>query len=256
MLPVKITFVVHTHNTGRGAEGVQRSDGSVFPSRAPSNPAVSIEAKSRTETQTRRVSEKQTDKQERNAGQGTVDSRTRKKSQVVADSRQNGAEVKSRTTAMQTQKVSEKPEKLETSTSQGQGTVDSSSRKTSRVVADSRQNELKKQKDRQEISTSQGPVNCQPRKTSGIVADSGQHGAGPAAEVAEELNPDSCQEKYRSFLNSERSDTIEAVIMDLEEQVNKVKWLKKILRNGISSPDNERPRWTFSEPLAALETPK
>lgn len=246
-------------NQGRGAEGVRRSDGSVFPSLAPSNPAVSIEAKSRTETQTRRVSEKQKDKQERNAGQGAVDSRTNKKSQVVAESRRNGTEVKSRTTAMQTQKVSEKSEKLETSTSQGQGPVDSSSRKTSRAVADSRQNKLQKQKDRQEISTSQGPVNSQPRKTSGVVADSGQHGAvaGPAAEVAEEeLNPDSCQEKYRSILNSKRSDTIEAVIMDLEEHVNKVKWLKKILRNGISSPDNERPQWTFSEPLTALETPK
>lgn len=224
-------------NQGRGAEGVQRSDGSVFPSPAPSGTAVSDETKSRTETQTQTVSDKQKDKQERNASQGAVDSRTRKTCRVVADSQQN--------------KLQKRKDRQERSTSQGP--VDSQPRKTSRVVADSRQNKLQTQ-DRQESSTSQGPVDSQPRKTSGVVADSGQHGAGPAAE--EELNPDSCQEKYRSTLNSKRSDTIEAAIMDLEEYVNKVKWLKKILRYGISPSDDERPQWTCLEPLAALETPK
>lgn len=46
-------------------------------------------------------------------------------------------------------------------------------------------------------------------------------------------------------LNSMRSDSIEAAIFDLEELVNKVKWLKGILEFGISLPNDVRPSWKF-----------
>ncbi|XP_058200561.1 uncharacterized protein LOC131315400 isoform X4 [Rhododendron vialii] len=48
-------------------------------------------------------------------------------------------------------------------------------------------------------------------------------------------------------LNSMRSDTIEAPIMDLEELVNKVKWLKGILESGVPLPNARRPPWKFVE---------
>lgn len=45
--------------------------------------------------------------------------------------------------------------------------------------------------------------------------------------------------KYRALaLNS---DTVEAAIMELEEYINKVKWLKKVLHYGVSSP--QPPQW-------------
>ncbi|KAM7462942.1 hypothetical protein LguiA_031063 [Lonicera macranthoides] len=46
-------------------------------------------------------------------------------------------------------------------------------------------------------------------------------------------------------LNSMRSDSIEAAIFDLEELVNKVKWLKGILEFGIPLPNDVRPQWKF-----------
>lgn len=49
------------------------------------------------------------------------------------------------------------------------------------------------------------------------------------------------------YLNSMRSDTIEAPIMDLEELVNKVKWLKGILESGVPLPNARRPPWKFVE---------
>lgn len=48
-------------------------------------------------------------------------------------------------------------------------------------------------------------------------------------------------------LNSMRSDTIEAPVMDLEELVNKVKWLKGILESGVPLPKTRRPPWKFVE---------
>ncbi|KAM7489370.1 hypothetical protein LguiB_026854 [Lonicera macranthoides] len=48
-----------------------------------------------------------------------------------------------------------------------------------------------------------------------------------------------------------RSDSIEAAIFDLEEPVNKVKWLKSILDFGIPLPNDVRPPWKFVEHLAS-----
>lgn len=47
-------------------------------------------------------------------------------------------------------------------------------------------------------------------------------------------------------LNSTACDSIESAILDLEELVNRVKWLKKILKLGISSTP-QGPTWEFLE---------
>ncbi|KAL6532382.1 hypothetical protein OROGR_014352 [Orobanche gracilis] len=59
-----------------------------------------------------------------------------------------------------------------------------------------------------------------------------------------------------STLNSARFDTLEAAVMDLEEYVNKIKWLKTILGQGVSSSNGYRNGWEFVEPLAASDAPK
>ena len=56
-------------------------------------------------------------------------------------------------------------------------------------------------------------------------------------------------------LNSMHSDTLEAAILDLEELVNKIKWIKGILEPGISLPNTLRPPWRFRENYAP-STPK
>lgn len=98
-------------------------------------------------------------------------------------------------------------------------------------------------------------------KTSLADSDSGQALAEPVAEIAEEdLNSGCFPSKPRNkgvALRSMQSDSLEAVIMDLEEYVNKVKWLKGMLHRGISSSsDSQRSRWEFVDPHAASEIPK
>ncbi|PSS15964.1 DUF724 domain-containing protein [Actinidia chinensis var. chinensis] len=56
-------------------------------------------------------------------------------------------------------------------------------------------------------------------------------------------------------LNSMCSDTIEAPILDLEELVNRVKWLKGILEFGVPLSNAGRPPWKFLEHHAS-STPK
>ncbi|KAI3964664.1 hypothetical protein MKX01_020481, partial [Papaver californicum] len=48
-------------------------------------------------------------------------------------------------------------------------------------------------------------------------------------------------------LNSTFFDTIEASIMDLEELVNKVKWLKGALDYGADFSNAMKPSWKFLE---------
>lgn len=48
-------------------------------------------------------------------------------------------------------------------------------------------------------------------------------------------------------LNSMQTDTLEATFLDLEELVNKVKWLKGILQYGTSLSNARRPEWKFLE---------
>ncbi|XP_050227378.1 uncharacterized protein LOC126677006 isoform X2 [Mercurialis annua] len=49
------------------------------------------------------------------------------------------------------------------------------------------------------------------------------------------------------MLNSMSSNTIEAAIMDLEELVIRVRWMKDILKFGMPLPDSVQPSWEFVE---------
>lgn len=92
------------------------------------------------------------------------------------------------------------------------------------------------------------------RKTGQVPADSGQKRAETALE---EQNLDDCQEKHgmsgRHVLHSKCSDNVgvEAAIFDLEEYVNKIKWLRKLMQYGTSSAGAH---WEFVEQVNTFET--
>lgn len=46
-------------------------------------------------------------------------------------------------------------------------------------------------------------------------------------------------------LNSMSSNTIEAAILDLEELVNRIKWLKGVLNIGVPLSGTKKPSWEF-----------
>ncbi|TKY68083.1 Tudor, plant [Spatholobus suberectus] len=48
-------------------------------------------------------------------------------------------------------------------------------------------------------------------------------------------------------LNSMSSNTIEAAIMDLEELVNRIKWLRGVLNLRVPLSDTKQPSWEFSQ---------
>lgn len=52
-------------------------------------------------------------------------------------------------------------------------------------------------------------------------------------------------------LNCLSSDTIEAPILDMEELVNRIKWMKSMLQLSTPLSTNGRPSWKFVEPLAS-----
>ncbi|XVE81778.1 hypothetical protein DITRI_Ditri15bG0093300 [Diplodiscus trichospermus] len=56
-------------------------------------------------------------------------------------------------------------------------------------------------------------------------------------------------------LNSTSSDTVEAAILDLEELICRVKWLKRMLEFGMPLSDSLRPSWRFIEHRGS-STPK
>ncbi|GAB2217683.1 hypothetical protein Droror1_Dr00000886 [Drosera rotundifolia] len=58
-----------------------------------------------------------------------------------------------------------------------------------------------------------------------------------------------CLEKS-VLLNSMMSDTMESSVMDLEELVSTIKWLKTMLMSGVPSKDSAGPTWKFSEHVA------
>ncbi|KAG6423321.1 hypothetical protein SASPL_113715 [Salvia splendens] len=96
--------------------------------------------------------------------------------------------------------------------------------------------------------------------TSGEVKSASTNGCGANPNETRQADTDSRQGMMNELdsLNSKRSYTVEAGIMDLEEYINKVKWLKKILQEGISSSKNQRSEWKFVEvePHPTLEIPK
>ncbi|XP_042060006.1 uncharacterized protein LOC121804505 isoform X3 [Salvia splendens] len=94
----------------------------------------------------------------------------------------------------------------------------------------------------------------------GEVKSASTNGCGANPNETRQADTDSRQGMMNELdsLNSKRSYTVEAGIMDLEEYINKVKWLKKILQEGISSSKNQRSEWKFVEvePHPTLEIPK
>lgn len=73
----------------------------------------------------------------------------------------------------------------------------------------------------------------------------------PVATCAEEQNHEHGSVKKMHLndtitLNSTACDSIESAILDLEELVNRVKWLKQILKFGISSTP-QGPTWEYIE---------
>ncbi|XP_019181298.1 PREDICTED: uncharacterized protein LOC109176288 isoform X1 [Ipomoea nil] len=92
------------------------------------------------------------------------------------------------------------------------------------------------------------------------VCDSGMDAATEVAGLAaEDLYYIECplnrlRTSGGTLLNSSRSDTLEAAIMDLEEMRNKVRWIRRILESGNPLP-NSQSSWKFVEHRAS-STPK
>lgn len=109
----------------------------------------------------------------------------------------------------------------------------------------------KEQKDDAEKSGSQGCGDSN-RKRSHSDADSKQS----TPDQTDELNFRKYVANGGSVLNSKRAHTLEATIFDLEEYINKVKWLKKLLHYGFHPPENQGHHWKFVEPNDVSEIPK
>ncbi|CAA2988627.1 Hypothetical predicted protein [Olea europaea subsp. europaea] len=127
-------------------------------------------------------------------------------------------------------------------------------------------NRVSKELDTQETSIALDGGDSSTRKTCLSDTDSGLHMretlAEPRTEVAKgDPYCSSCPlKKYPAGggmnSNSMGSKTLESTILDLEELVNKVKWLKSILNNGIPSSDAARPQWKVVEHIASSSVPK
>ncbi|GER25500.1 agenet domain-containing protein [Striga asiatica] len=88
--------------------------------------------------------------------------------------------------------------------------------------------------------------------------ESGQAKTEPKPDGADKDNLDSGEDKKGKgelVLNSAHFDTLEAAVMDLEEYLNKVKWLKIVLEQGILPPD-DKSQWQFVEPLVDNDATK
>ncbi|KAL2463717.1 Agenet domain-containing protein [Forsythia ovata] len=120
--------------------------------------------------------------------------------------------------------------------------------------------------DTQETSIVLDGGDCSTRKMCLSDTDSSSHIretlTEPTSAVAEgDLHYSSCPlKKYRASRgmtsNSMRPHTLEAAILDLEELVNKVKWLKSVLEHGNPLSDAARPQWKVVEHIASSSMPK
>ncbi|KAJ8768378.1 hypothetical protein K2173_021531 [Erythroxylum novogranatense] len=107
-----------------------------------------------------------------------------------------------------------------------------------------------------EVDINLGATDSDTGKTSCSDSVSSSHVRVPSTEAAQNAGEkanhhDSVPSKKTRtsvsiFLNSRCSDSMEAAILDLEELVNKVKWIKGILEFGSSSK-NMQPSWKFLE---------
>ncbi|CAI9775076.1 unnamed protein product [Fraxinus pennsylvanica] len=126
-------------------------------------------------------------------------------------------------------------------------------------------NTVLKELDTQETNIALDGGDSSTRKTCLLDTDSSSHMretlAEPMTEAAEgDPSCSSCPlKKYPASggmtSNSMGSNTLESAILDLEELVNKVKWLKSILNNGIPSSDAARPQWKVMEHVASSSMP-
>ncbi|KAG6418683.1 hypothetical protein SASPL_120887 [Salvia splendens] len=205
------------HNTGQETEASRRSASSLFSSPTSSNSAVSDIAKGRTTTEKR--------------------------------------------TCLPGKTISKKQMQKTESARQGGG--DSRTRKTGQLVADSGQKRTclpekiicKNQKNKKE-SPREGAGDCSTSKTGQVLADSAQKRAELALEGQ---NLDYCQGMSgRHVLHSKCSDHVgvEAAILDLEEYLNKIKWLRKLMQYGTSSAGAQMHHWEFVEQVNAIEIQK
>ena len=126
------------------------------------------------------------------------------------------------------------------------------------IVADSKK---RKQRLKTEVDLHKGEMGI--GKTSSSDSFSSSH-VGDTSEKITVDGRDQCSNGGSSrkmgtdggvALNSMYSDSLEAAILDLEELVNKVKWVKGILEHGISLPNALQPSWKFLE-YYACSTPK
>ncbi|KAH6821668.1 hypothetical protein C2S53_019182 [Perilla frutescens var. hirtella] len=113
------------------------------------------------------------------------------------------------------------------------------------------------QKSDREKSASHECGDSSTRKTNRAENDSRHSIVEEAGEVEEDdLNYIKFSAIGGGTLNLKRFDTLEASVLELEEYINKIKWLKKILKYGISSFEGWGPQWEFVDSGGALELPK
>lgn len=82
-------------------------------------------------------------------------------------------------------------------------------------------------------------------KTSRSDSASSSHVAELAGDTTTEEEKNNNSESI--FLNIDRSDSLEATILDLEELVDRVKWLKQVLEVGVPLSNSMRSPWEFLE---------
>ncbi|XVF39888.1 hypothetical protein PTKIN_Ptkin01aG0069200 [Pterospermum kingtungense] len=93
-------------------------------------------------------------------------------------------------------------------------------------------------------------ISCADSVRNSHIQDTTTQMPGTAVEM-EKCNDNGSSKKMKIdqsiCLNSTSSDTIEAAILDLEELICRVKWLKRILEFGTPVPDTMRSSWKFVE---------
>lgn len=88
-----------------------------------------------------------------------------------------------------------------------------------------------------------GKTSCSDSVSSSLVRD--------ASDDNESLKKMRSGGSTSMYLNTLCSDTLEATVLDLEELVNRVKWLKRVLERGIHSSNVTRPSWEYLEHRAS-----
>lgn len=103
-----------------------------------------------------------------------------------------------------------------------------------------------------------GKTSCSDSVSSSHVIDTSTE-IGGTADGQDRLDHDGFLENKRVdeeiSLNLMCTDTVEVAILDLEELLNRVKWMKGLLEIGVPLSNSRRPLWKFLEHRAP-STPK